>query len=172
MLSKLGALNPKYLSLSAAIGDGGQGQLNDKPFDFSGTKFMDFSCADELVVKLIKRVTGGDLAGRYVILRGLQESVRENIQAALELRQIVCVYETAKGGPELLGKVNQEIQEAYDLAKEKGRITARDVVEQTGKTISASSNRLTRLKELGILVCVTNEAVETGERQNVYEPVG
>ena len=46
------------------------------------------------------------------------------------------------------------------------------VVEQTGKTISASSNRLTRLRELGVLACVTNEAVETGGRQNVYEPVG
>lgn len=140
------------------------------PLDFSRVRFLDFSCADELICKTVKRVAGGDLESRFVVLVGLSDTVHENVQAALELRQLVCVCDV-DGSPELLGKVAPEVRETYALAVTLGRITARDVTEATRARITASSNRLTRLKEMGILALVANRAMEVGGRQNVFEPV-
>lgn len=142
-----------------------------QPLDFGNITFLDFSCADELVVKTLKRTVGGDLDGHYLILLHMSPSVIENVNAALELRQMVCVRETDDGERELLGKVSPEIEETYELAIRLGRITARELVAHTGKNITACSNRLTRTKELGLIGWVANEVVETGGRQNVYEPV-
>jgi len=141
------------------------------PLDFGRVRFLDYSCADELVAKLVRRVSAGDLGGRYIILSNASDSVRENISAALTLRQLACVYEGLNGGPEILGRLSPELRDTYVLALQCGQITARNVVERTGKTIAASSNRLARLKGLGLLAWIGSEAGDVGGRQNVFVPV-
>ena len=44
------------------------------PLDFSNVTFMDVSCADEMLNKLIMRIRSGELGGRYVTVRGANTS--------------------------------------------------------------------------------------------------
>lgn len=139
------------------------------PVDFSGIEFIDFSCADELVSKLVMRLST-DLAGRHIVLTNLSEEVQENIAAALELRQLVCLAES-HGAVKVLGRLHPELLKTYEVARKRGRITARDLVSAFGLRISAGSNRLTKLSQLGLLARAHGEAIERGGRHYVYLPV-
>src|SRR4030043_1784986 len=52
--------------------------------DFSKVGIIDYSCADELVAKLVSRFLSGEYGDRYIILTGLNENQKENIEVALE----------------------------------------------------------------------------------------
>ena len=139
--------------------------------DFSKVKILDFSCADEILATTLRRSRSGELGTRYVVLTNLSETVRENVQAVLELRGLACISEIDGEQPEVLGAVKPQLLETFRLSMERGRITARDLVEVFKLTISAASNRLTKLQELGLITRIADERLESGGRQFIYEPV-
>ena len=142
------------------------------PVDFGQVRFMDFSCADELMTRVLRRIRSGELGTRFILLQDLSPSVEENLAAVLEIRDLVCPKRTKGGTIELLGKIGPELTETYKLAVRKGRITARDVMGIAhGVGISAISNRLAKLHTLGLLVRTQEGAPETGGRQFVYQAV-
>ena len=51
--------------------------------DFSKIGVIDYSCADEIVAKLISRLLSGEYGEKYITLTGLNENQRENIEVAL-----------------------------------------------------------------------------------------
>ena len=65
------------------------------------------------------------------------------------------------------------MKKTYYAAVNKGKITSKDVLEleENMENISAASNRLTKLKELGLLTKTNDEVVNGGGRQYVYEPI-
>lgn len=142
------------------------------PLDFVEVKFMDFSFADEMLSKLLRRIMSGELGERYIILLSLNESLRENINVALKERELVCIYINEEGEIEILGKLSDVLKETYFAAVSKGKITARDLVNHFGNLeINTASNRLTRLQEVGLLCKTKDEVINGGGRQYVYEPV-
>jgi len=144
------------------------------PLDFSKVRVIDFSFTDEMLGRIIRRISIGEIAGRYIILESLSDSVRESINMALKERELVCVYVKSNLETEILGKISEELKSTYDAAVDKGKITARDVLEPENTdniSISAASNRLTKLKELGLLTKTNDEVVNGGGRQYVYEPI-
>ncbi|MBU4257676.1 STAS-like domain-containing protein, partial [Patescibacteria group bacterium] len=52
--------------------------------DFSKIEIIDYSCADEIVAKLISRLQSGEYGDKYIVLSGLNENQKENIEVALE----------------------------------------------------------------------------------------
>lgn len=143
------------------------------PLDLSDVKFIDFSCADEFLTKIIRRIISGELGTRFILLQGMSVNVEENFSAVFKIRELVCP-KTSKGGKvELLGRVGAELAETYMLAAKKGKITASDVRAIAPRVgLSAISNRLTRLYKMRLLMRVKEVGVETGGRQFVYVPVG
>jgi predicted transcriptional regulator len=142
------------------------------PIDFSKVKVVDFSFADEFLCRIIRRVLSGDLGEKYIVVESLTESLKENIGMALKERELACIYIKPDSSVEILGKISDELKKTYLAAVDKGKITARDVQEfDSMDNISAASNRLTRLKDLGLLRKTTDEAITGGGRQYVYEPV-
>lgn len=142
------------------------------PIDFSKVKVVDFSFADEFLCRIIRRVLSGDLGEKYIVAESLTESLKENIGMALKERDLVCVYVKPDSSVEILGKISDELNKTYLAAVDKGKITARDVQElDSMDNISAASNRLTRLKDLGLLRKTTDEVITGGGRQYVYEPI-
>lgn len=142
------------------------------PLDLSKVKFLDFSFADEMLGRLLRRILSGDLGERFVVLEGLSDSVKENLHIALKERELVCVSIKRNSDIEILGKVSEELKNTYFAAVNKGKITARDIFEMDKMdNISAASNRLTRLREMGLLTKAKDEVVTGGGRQYVYEPV-
>ena len=72
------------------------------PLNFSRVSFIDVSCADEMLNKLLLRLTSGELGRRYVYIVGANISVRETIAAVLQLRELAALYKDG-GDIEVLG---------------------------------------------------------------------
>lgn len=143
------------------------------PLDFRNIEAMDFSCADEFLTKIIRRIMSGELGSRFIALQRMSVNVEESIIAVLTIRELAVPKFTKQGKVEVLGKVGAELVDTYMLAIKKGRLTARDVTEIAPKVgISAISNRLTRLQKMGLLVKEKTVGAEGGGRQFVYVPVG
>ena len=133
---------------------------------------MDFSCADELMTRVLRRIRSGELGTRFILLQDLSPSVEENLAAVFAIRDLVCPKLTKRGKSELLGKIGPELAETYQLAVRKGTITARDVMAIAPDVgISAISNRLAKLQAMGLLVRTKEGAPESGGRQFVYQAV-
>jgi hypothetical protein len=93
--------------------------------DFSGIELLDFSCADEVVAKLLLADAGR--AGRCVVLRGLREDQHEAIEHVLTHHHlaIAVVAPGADGeGPRLLGWVTADARAAFACVCSRGALTA------------------------------------------------
>ncbi len=142
------------------------------PVDFGKVVFMDFSCADELMTRVLRRIRSGELGTRFILLQDLPPSVEENLAAVFAIRDLVCPKLTKGGKIELLGKIGPELAETYQLAVRKGTITARHVMAIAPDVgISAISNRLAKLQTMGLLVRSREGAAEGGGRQFIYQAV-
>src|SRR5690606_2144026 len=72
--------------------------------DFSQVRVLDFSCADEIVAKLLLRYAADDSPGdAYFVARGLQEHHRDAVEAELERHGLLPVAQNEDGVARLLG---------------------------------------------------------------------
>ena len=62
--------------------------------DFSKIGVIDYSCADEIVAKLVSRLLGGEYGDKYILLTGLNENQKENIEVALERKGLAMMTKT------------------------------------------------------------------------------
>ena len=75
--------------------------------DFSQVHVLDYSCADDIVAKLLLRYLGDDRpAEAYFIARGLQEHHLEAVEAVLERHGLLLVAQDEAGRALLLGPSN------------------------------------------------------------------
>jgi hypothetical protein len=84
--------------------------------DFGDVGLLDFSCADEVVAKLL-RDTADD---RYLVLVDLDDSQADAVDAVLERQDLAVVAVLREGGPVLLGAVSQECKTAFTAVLEGG----------------------------------------------------
>lgn len=136
--------------------------------DFKGVGILDYSCADEIVAKLISRLNAGEYGNRYLLLRGLNATQRENIEVALERKRLATLFLREDKSWEVLGVLNNYLRETLEEVMREGRITARDLAEVEELEINTSSTRLANLCKLQ-LVQRREELLSEGGRQFVYE---
>ena len=79
--------------------------------DFSKIGIIDYSCADEIVAKLISRLISDEYGDKYIILTGLNDNQRENIEVALERKELAIIAEMRDGKKALLGDLNNYLKE-------------------------------------------------------------
>ena len=84
--------------------------------DFGDVGLLDFSCAEEVVAKLL-RDTGGD---RYLVLWDLDDSQADAVDAVLERQDLTVVAVLRGGSPMLLGAVSHELKVAFGAVLEGG----------------------------------------------------
>jgi hypothetical protein len=96
--------------------------------DFSQVGLLDFSCADEVVAKLLLRYCVG-LADApphegYFLFRGVREVHFDAIEAVLERHGLALVVASEPGVVHLMGTVEPVEREAWTLLEREGRRTA------------------------------------------------
>ena len=138
--------------------------------DFKGVGILDYSCADEIVAKLISRLNAGEYGDRYLLLRGLNPTQKENIEVALERKHLAALFLNEEKKWEVLGVLNNYLKETLDEVMTKGRMTARDLADAAELEINTSSTRLANLYKLQ-LVQRREELLSEGGRQFVYESI-
>jgi hypothetical protein len=99
--------------------------------DFSAVGLLDFSCADEVVAKLLQRSqSAGD---RYVLLIGLSEDQSEAIDHVLNHHGMMCAVLTeASETPVLLGDCSDEARVAFRHIHETGPCTPASLARDLG----------------------------------------
>jgi hypothetical protein len=135
--------------------------------DFSHVGIIDFSCADEIVSKLIARLQGLEYGDKYVVLHGLTSTHEENIAVALERKKLAVLVSRPDGSWRLLGSLNPYLNEALQFVMNQKEITARDLADDTQVEISLASTKLLNLFKAR-LVQRSSERLPDGGRQFIY----
>ncbi len=137
--------------------------------DFSKIGVIDYSCADEIVAKLVSRLLGGEYGDKYILLTGLNENQKENIEVALERKGLAIMAKTRNNKKILLGNINNYLKQTLDLILEKDKITAKELSEAMKLEPNTSGTRLLNLHKKR-LVRRTDEIVNRG-RVWIYESI-
>ena len=135
--------------------------------DFSHVGIIDFSCADEIISKLVARLQGLEYGDKYVVLHGLTPTHEENIAVALERKKLAVLVSRPDGSWRLLGSLNPYLNEALQFVMQQKEITARDLADDTQVEISLASTKLLNLFKAR-LVQRASERLPDGGRQFIY----
>jgi len=93
------------LAIESQLAEAGEPSLS--LVDFSQVTILDFSCADEVVARLLRRYGGEDRPrNAFFLFRGVQEWHEEPIQAVLERQGLAAVAQVADGTRRLMGTVS------------------------------------------------------------------
>lgn len=100
--------------------------------DFSRVAIIDYSCADEIVAKLIQRFLGDDRpAEAFFIARGMGEAHREPVEDVLVRAGLALVVED-EHECEIIGDVTGLERAAWQQVERKGRDGAKHVARAIG----------------------------------------
>ncbi|HET7275065.1 MAG TPA: hypothetical protein VFI91_07775 [Longimicrobiaceae bacterium] len=109
--------------------------------DFSQVRVLDYSCADEIVAKLLLRYATDERPGdAYFVVRGLQEEHREAIEAVLERHNLLLVADAPGGAPLLLGPANPFERACWAVLRDRGAATAVAIAEASGMAEEAATS--------------------------------
>ncbi len=109
--------------------------------DFSHVGLLDFSCADEIVAKLLLRYTAQSVGGNeamaaprdaYFVFRGLHESHLDAIECVLDRHGLAIVAQSADGGVTLVGSIGDEERRAWEALCRIGRCAAAELSRVAG----------------------------------------
>ena len=98
--------------------------------DLSDVTVMDFSCADEIVAKLLMRFLEEDRPVDVLfIFRGVLHNLHEPIQTVLERQELLAVAQGSDGCCSLMGTRTEEEEYAWTVLEGRGRIGATELSE-------------------------------------------
>ena len=113
--------------------------------DFSKVGVIDYSCSDEIVAKLLSRLLAGEYGDKYLVLIGMNENQRENIEVALERKDLAIVAGTREGTKAVLGSLNNYLKDTLEFVAERKKATARELTEAKKIEASTGGTRLLNL---------------------------
>lgn len=113
--------------------------------DFSEIGVIDYSCADEIVTKLVSRLLSGEYGDKYLLLTGLNENQKENIEVALERKDLAIVAEMRDAGRVVLGNLNNYLKDTLDFIVKKKKATSKDLSDARKLEANTSGTRLLNL---------------------------
>ena len=129
--------------------------------DFSHVGLLDFSCADEVVAKLLMRYDDSPPADAYFLFRGVSESHLDAIEAVLERRGLALVVQLADGAPHLIGAVEDTERQVWETLCRIGSAAAPDVaaaldssVEKVELTVDRLCRRRLAMRLDGVVVAI------------------
>lgn len=124
--------------------------------DFTHVRLLDFSCADEVVAKLLLRVDG------YFVFRGLHEAHLDAIEATLARYDLAMVIEQADGTARLVGIVADDERRAWSAVHHLGGADVQTLAATIGAEPCDAARLLDTLSGRRLLV----------QLGAVYLPVG
>jgi hypothetical protein len=137
--------------------------------DFSKIGIIDYSCADEIIAKLISRLLSAEYGDYYIILTGLNENQKENIEVALERKELAVLAQMRDGTRVLLGSLNNYLNETLNLIFKKGTITAKELSEAMNLEANTSGTRLLNLHKKRLVKRI--DEIRNGGRVWIYEHI-
>jgi STAS-like domain of unknown function (DUF4325) len=113
--------------------------------DFSKIGVIDYSCADEIVAKLVSRLLSGEYRDKYLFLSGLNENQKENIEVAIERKDLAIMAEMREGDRVVLGNLNNYLRDTLDFIVKKKKATSKELSDAKKIEANTSGTRLLNL---------------------------
>jgi hypothetical protein len=131
--------------------------------DLKGVEVMDFSFAGEVFGKLYSRL-GMEHPGRALILRGLSDYVRVNLQAALASLGLVALAVNGTHQWELIGKAGDTDCETLEAVQRLREATAPELADALSIKLTTCNQRLKKLTDAGAILRTRFTASSGGEQ--------
>ncbi len=107
------------LAIEAMLAEAGEPTIT--LVDLTEITILDYSCADEVVARLLRRYSEIDRPREaFFVFRGVQERHREPIQAVLERQRLAAVSRRDDGTAELLGTLDEDESAVWRLVESEG----------------------------------------------------
>ena len=130
--------------------------------DFSHVSMIDFSCADEVVAKLLMRYTDDEAPGdAYFLFRGVNDDHWDAISAVLDRHGLALALE-ADDGVRVVGVLSDDERRAWRAAYDLGRVGAADVASELGADPVDAERALDSLCRRRLLMRVDGDYVAVG----------
>src|SRR5258708_9949004 len=134
---------------------------------FEGVSVMDTSFADETVLALDRGRSDNKYGERLLILETPSSATLDNVEGTIARRKAkVALVVRARNTMRLVGHVEPNLQETWELIREKGALTARELADTLKLEINTASMRLRKLYDAHLLV--RREEVTSSGRQHFY----
>jgi hypothetical protein len=115
--------------------------------DFSHVRLLDFSCADEIVAKLLLQYVSVDIPRRevYFVFYGMSESHMDAIETVLQRHSLALVSQLADGNPRLLGVIDDEQRRIWETIRQLGSAEPSEVASSAGISAEHAKRTLENL---------------------------
>jgi hypothetical protein len=141
------------------------GDVHDRTLtviDFSQVSMIDFSCADEVIAKLLLRYEVEDSSVEaYFLFRGVTEEHWEAIEAVLERRGLALVLEQ-EDGIRVVGTLSDEERRVWEMVQQLGRAPIDELAEALEGSAEEVATALDGLRRRRLVMRVGEEYAVVG----------
>lgn len=131
--------------------------------DFSQVSMIDFSCADEIVAKLLMRYAADDAPqDAYFLFRGVSDDHWDAIEAVLERHGLALVVEHEQC-VRVVGVLSDTERRAWDAIHRIGPADARDVAIETTTDAEDAREALDALCRRRLVMQVDGQYIAVGD---------
>ena len=128
--------------------------------DFSHVAMIDFSCADEVIAKLL--LTYGRDHEAYFVFRGMTEDHWDAIEAVLERHGLALVVER-ESGVDLVGVLEERERRAFAAIKRRGRAECWELAGDLGEPEPEVRQALDRMWRRRLIMRSGNSYMPVGQ---------
>ena len=134
--------------------------------DFSHVKLLDYSCADEIIAKLLLQYVSVDAPRRevYFVFRGINESHMDAIEAVLKRHDLALVSQLADGAARLIGDVGADERLAWETMTKLGAAPADEFATACGFPAEKAAKMLDTLWRRRLLIRYDGGYAAVGSR--------
>jgi hypothetical protein len=130
--------------------------------DFSHVSMIDFSCADEVVAKLLIQYTGETRPQEvYFLFRGVTDQHWDAIETVLERHGLALAMEQ-DDGVQLMGVLTDAERNVWSATYRLGKADADDLAMELGMAAGDALHTLYALCRRRLVMCVEGEYVAVG----------
>ena len=124
----------------------GAGTLSISLIDFSEVGIIDFSCADEVVAKLLQQYLADDVRDAFFVFRGVREPHHPQVEGALQRQELAAVVEVEPERFTLVGSFSEDEQRVWDHLETEGALDAHAIarIESQAQDARALESLLAR----------------------------
>jgi hypothetical protein len=139
--------------------------------DCHSVEHIDFTGADECLIKLIQRLIAMEYGDIYLVFAGLTPTQEENVWVALERKKLATLVQR-KDGFEIIGYLNPYLHSAYRFLQAEKVTTARELCDASeNNRLSLAGTKLLYLYNAR-LIQRTEKSMPSGGHQFFYSLVG
>jgi len=134
---------------------------------FEGVRVMDTSFADETVLELAIGLSLNKYRDRMMLLEQPSPATIDNLEGTIARRRAKVALIIREGiEVRLIGHVEPNLLEVWQLINERNELTARDLANNLGLEINTASMRLHKLYDAKLLL--RHEELTSTGRQHIY----